>query len=560
MALAFRFIGVAILIAVPISAQHSGSNNSNSGGGSGSHNHCSGGGTNGPGNTAPAAVFPFEFRSIDGHDNNLLNPEWGAAETAMLRAFAAAYGDGLSSPAGSNRASARSISNIVAAQTSSIMSPRNASDFVWQWGQFLDHDIVETPGTSPEEVFDIEVPLGDPWFDPNATGVETIPLTRSGYYVLSGVRQQVNAITALIDASNVYGSDEVRQAALRTLDGTGRLRTSTGDMLPFNTGGLANAPSPSSIFFLAGDVRANEQVALTALHTLFVREHNVWADIVHSVLPALTGDQVYELARVVVGAEMQAITYREFLPILLGDRALPDYRGYRPGTNPGISNTFATAAYRVGHTMLSSQLLRLEANGQSHALGALPLADAFFDPQVLLATGVDPLLRGLALQRAQAIDPYVIDDVRNFLFGQPGSGGFDLAALNVQRGRDHGLPSYNDIRDETGQQRAQQFSDISHDSQVVARLSQAYASVNDVDAWVGLLAESPARHALVGRSLRSILADQFTRLRDGDRFWYEAYLPPNLANFINSQTLAVIIRRNTGIGAELPDDVFRVPE
>jgi len=534
-----RIVCSGALLAAAAPAQHSG-------GGHGQH--------------APAAVFPLEFRSIDGRDNNLQNPDWGAAETAMLRVFTAAYGDGSSTPAGAGRPSARAISNTVAAQAASIPSPRRASDFVWQWGQFLDHDLVETPLADPAEPFDIAVPLGDPWFDPNQMGGELIRLDRSGYHVVQGVRQQVNAITAWIDASNVYGSDEVRTAALRTLDGTGRLRTSAGDMLPFNTAGLPNAPDPSPTFFLAGDVRANEQVGLAAMHTLFVREHNVWAGVVRAALPALDGDEVFELARVMVGAEMQAITYREFLPLLIGRNALSDYDGYRPHQEPGIANAFATAAYRVGHTMLSPQLLRLDANGLPHALGPLPLANAFFDPQALLATGLDPVLRGLAQQRAQAIDPYVVDDVRNFLFGQPGSGGFDLAALNIQRGRDHGLPSYNELRQQAGRPKAHDWHDVSNDPQVVARLSQAYASVDDVDAWVGLLAERPAHHALVGRTLRAILRDQFERLRDGDRFWYEAYLPQVLVDFVDTQTLAVIIRRNTGVGGELQDDVFRVPE
>lgn len=562
MVLVVRLTGIVLSLVGAVVAQHSGGSGRGGQGPAGS-GHGSAGNNRGHGGGHPIAqpaVFPLEFRSIDGHGNNLQNPSWGAAEVAMLRTLGSDYADSTGSPSGSNRASAREISNLVAASPGSILSPRRASDFVWQWGQFLDHDLVETPGVWPGEAFDIAVPLGDAWFDPFETGTQTIPMNRSGYEMVKGVRQQVNFITALIDASNVYGSDAERQDALRTLDGTGRLLTSADDMLPFNVHGLPNAGGTSSTLFLAGDVRANEQIALTAMHTVFVREHNAWAGIVGDALPGLSGDDIYELARCVVAAEMQAITYREFLPVLLGRDALADYRGYRPSVDPGISNAFATAAYRVGHTMLSPQLLRLDAYGQPHPLGPLPLANAFFDPQVLLATGIDPVLRGLAAQRAQAIDPFVVDDVRNFLFGPPGSGGFDLAALNIQRGRDHGLPSYNDMREATGHPRAQRFTDLHPDPLIASRLSQAYASVDDIDPWVGLLAERPAPGALVGRTLRAILGDQFERARDGDRFWYEVYLPTTMVEFVNNQTLAVIIRRNTGIGAELPDDVFRVPQ
>jgi peroxidase len=544
--------GIAAVLASAIGAQHAGRSDHGSGG-PGSHRSSPmqpmrGARHGSRSGVAQAARFPLEFRAINGEFNNLKHPTWGAAEQVMLRAFGSYYADGASAPAGADRASARSISNLVASQSGSILNTGGATDFVWQWGQFLDHDIVETPGTSPREDFDIAIPVGDRWFDPLGTGTETIALNRSGYAMVQGVRQQVSAITAMIDGSNVYGSDVDRQAELRANDGTGRLRTSDGNMLPMDESG----------FFVAGDVRANEQVALTAMHTLFMREHNVWADLVHVTLPELTGDQVYELARCMVAAELQAITYREFLPVLLGRNALRGYRGYRPDVDPSISNTFATAAYRVGHTMLSSQLLRLDATGQGHELGPLPLQDAFFHPEVLLATGIDPLLRGLAAQQAQAIDPYVVDDVRNFLFGRPGSGGFDLASLNIQRGRDHGLPAYNVLRELMGQHPAQRFSDINADPEIVSRLAQAYGDVDSIDAWVGLLSEPPAHGALVGRTNQAILVDQFTRLRDGDRYWYEACLPTELALFINSQTLAVVIRRNTGIGAELPEDVFQV--
>ena len=95
----------------------------------------------------------------------------------------------------------------------------------------------------------------------------------------SNPAQQVNTITAYLDGSMIYGSDATRAAALRTFSG-GLLKTSAGDLLPFNTDGLAERQRRShfpddSQLFLAGDVRANENVELTALQTLFVREHNL---------------------------------------------------------------------------------------------------------------------------------------------------------------------------------------------------------------------------------------------------------------------------------------------
>jgi peroxidase len=510
-----------------------------------------------PGPVGVSAVFPLEFRTIDGVGNNVANPEWGAADTPFLRMVPDAYGDGASSPSGALRPNVRAISNTINAQIGSIPSADGASDFVWMWGQFLDHDLDETPGSAPTEVFDIQVPMGDPWFDPFATGVAVIPLARSGYDMVQGVREQVNAITTYLDASNVYGSDAARAQELRTLDGTGMLRTSPGDLLPYNTAGLSNAPSSAPNFFLAGDVRANEHVALTAMHTLFVREHNFWATFLANRGP-MSGEQMYQWSKAIVTAEMQAITYREFLPALLGPGTIPPYQGYQPNVDASIGNIFATAAYRFGHTMLSPQLRRLEADGSTHVSGDLPLASAFFDPTQLTSIGLEPYLRGLADQTAQEIDTHLVDEVRNFLFGPPGSGGFDLASLNLQRGRDHGLPNYNTVRAAYGRPMVTSWSQITSDAAGQARLSSIYASPDEIDPWVGLLSEDHAPGALVGPTLKVILADQFERIREGDRFWYQSYMPASLVVRLHYQTLAVIIRRNTAIGSELPDDVFHV--
>jgi hypothetical protein len=509
--------------------------------------------------TRRAARFPEEFRNITGVGNNGNHGDWGAAGVPFLRLTGADYENGHDSPAGQHRASARLISNAIVAQPGSIPNAAGASDFLWQWGQFIDHDLDLAPAASPAEPFDIAIPTGDPFFDPTSTGTATMALNRSAHQVVRGVREQINILTAYIDGSMVYGSDEERAQALRTLDGTGRLKTSAGNLLPFNVDGLPNAPGPGAEFFLAGDERVNEQIGLTAMHTLFVREHNFWADVVGAISPFLDDDGIYEFARAIVIGEIQAITYREFLPLLLGPRGVATYRGYRPGVNAGVSNEFATAAYRVGHTMLSPQLLRLDASGAEIPEGNLPLAEAFFRPDHVITAGIDPILRGLASQPAQEIDNFIVDAVRNFLFGPPGAGGFDLASLNIQRGREHGLAGYNQVRSEIGLRPVRRFRQINPDPAVQARLESAYPTVDDIDLWVGGLAEPHVRRAVVGPTFHAILKDQFERVRDGDRFWYQTYLPAFLVDLVEQQTLAVVIRRNTEIGAELQPDAFRLP-
>ena len=296
----------------------------------------------------------------------------GAAGTTLVRIIEPDYTDGVSSMAGADRPNPRAISNAVADQSESIPNPLGASGFLWQWGQFLDHDIDLTDGSDPPELSPILVPAGDAWFDPDAADDAEIPFNRSLYDFTTGTdtsnpREQINEITSWIDASNVYGSEVERADALRTLDGTGRLKTSEGNHLPYNTAGYPNAGGTSDSLYLAGDVRANKQVGLTAMHLLFVREHNRIADRLAQEHPDGSGDEIYEKARQIVGAEMQVITYREFLPALLGPGAIPPYHGYDPDVDGGISNLFSSAAYRFGHNALPDTLLRLDADGNEIA-------------------------------------------------------------------------------------------------------------------------------------------------------------------------------------------------
>lgn len=242
-------------------------------------------------------------RSIDGSGNNPLDASLGAAGTPFATALTPGYADGFDSPSGSDRPNARTISNEIFAQDGAIASTAGASNMLWMWGQFLDHDIDLTAGGSGE-AFDIAVPAGDAWFDPYGTGSQTIAMDRSAAADGTGTgpgnpRLQVNEVTAFIDASNVYGDDAARAAALRA-DG-GYLKVSAGDLLPYNTDGFDNANANpflgSADLFLAGDVRANENAGLTSMHTIFVREHNRIVDDLGQRFPGAAGDALYQGAR-----------------------------------------------------------------------------------------------------------------------------------------------------------------------------------------------------------------------------------------------------------------------
>jgi hypothetical protein len=213
----------------------------------------------------------------------------------------------------------------------------------------------------------------------------------------------------------------------------------------------------------------------------------------------------------------------------------------------------------MGHTMLPLFLARMDSQGREAPEGHLSLAQAFFVPAEIGENDIDSVLRGVAMTRAQQFDSMIVGEVRNFLFGPPGAGGFDLASLNIQRGRDHGLPDYNTIRGAFGLTRVANFEDVNPDPGVWQRLASVYAHCDEIDPWVGLLAEPPVEGGLAGATLRAVLVDQFTRTRDGDRFWYQAYLPADLVALVEQQTLATVLKRNTGIGSEVGHTPFIAP-
>ncbi len=505
------------------------------------------------------------MQSLDGTGNNVAHADWGSTSEQFLRRATAAYGDGLSSLSGADRPNERLISNqIFSDPVGGITNARDMSGFVYAWGQFLDHDLTLSDSATPAELISIAIPSGDPWFDPTGTGTASMPNLRTAYDPTTGTttpRQQVNSVTAFIDGSQIYGSDATRAAALREFAG-GRLKTSAGNLLPFNTAGLPNATiglTPDAELYLAGDVRANENPQLLALHTLFVREHNRLAAEAAARNPGWTDEQLYQHARRIVIAELQDITYTEFLPAVLGHGtpatiALQAYRGYRADVNAGISTEFATAAYRFGHSLLGDEVGFLDNQG-NEVRAALSLRDSFFNVSVVAAPGIDPILKYLASDRAQEMDAVVIDDVRNFLFGAPGQGGFDLAALNIQRGRDHGLPDYNSVRAAYGLPRVTSFAQISASPTVQQSLQATYGTVDKVDLWVGGLAEKHLPGSSLGATFTRIIVDQFTRLRDGDRFWYQNVLPAPVARSIQTTAFADILRRNTQL-TNLQADVF----
>ena len=522
----------------------------------------------------PFEMGNFEAPPIDGTGNNVENPDYGTPNTALLNRVSLAYSDGFSTPARADGTNPREISNTIAQQAENIPDPRGLSNLIWAWGQFLDHDLDLTPELSAEEAeaedrfINVPVPLGDSFLDPNGTGEVEIEIRDFVFLEGTGTdvsnpRQLPNVITAFIDGSNVYGSDEERTDFLRSFEG-GKLKSSEGNLLIFNDGTLENDnptnQDPTNLF-VAGDVRANENSVLTSLHTLMMREHNRLAEELAIAHPDWTDEQLFQRARQINVAQMQAIVYNEYLPALLGNDPLPEYTGYNPTINPGINRIFSTAAFRLGHTQLSSQVLRLDNNGEEIPEGNLTLSEVFFPGGgILQQAGIDPILRGIASSPAQKIDVKIIEDVRSLLFGfGPNATARDLAAINIQRGRHNGLADYNTVRETFGLERVTSFADITSDGELQSDLEQLYNSVDEIDPWIGMLAEDLRPGASVGETLFAILQEQFQRLRDGDRFYYENVLTPEEIEQIDRTHLSDIILRNTDTEA-IQENVFFVAD
>jgi hypothetical protein len=493
----------------------------------------------------------YMWRTFSGVSTNTINPSWGSSGISLERKSQSAYGDGISTFS-RTIPNPRTVSNIICKQSVNTSNTMNLTNMMWVWGQFLNHTIDLTSTNSSERV-DILTPSTPEEEFPG----RTIMFSRSSSVSNTLPREQPNTMSSYIDATNVYGFNDERSIALRMCDGTGKLKTSfsaTGEvMLPFNIDGLDNRPTKGSSFYLTGDVRANENICLLSMHTIFLREHNRLCDKFSIIYPSYDDELLYQLARKCVYSYMQNITYSEYLPSLLGKTAIPPYKTYNPEVNASAVTEFSTVGYRFGHSMIPENILVGPNKMET-------LATLFFNPSFASVNGIDNVIWGGCNQLMQQIDSKIVEGLRNFLFGPPTAIHLmDLASLNIQRGRDHGISGYNDVRVAYGLPRLTQFTQITSDIIVSTNLSSVYSSVDVIDPWIGCLSEDHLAGLPIGPLIYNILQDQFTRLRDGDRFWFlfDKSIPDNIMNEILNTKLSDIINRNSSV--KVHADVFHMP-
>jgi hypothetical protein len=610
---------------------------------------------------ASRAADSVPVRTLDGSSNNADHPSWGRAGTQYARVARPTYADGIGQMV--SGPPARYVSNRVFNDGGqNLFSENGISQWGWAWGQFIDHDIGlrdERPAEDASIPYDKHDKLED--FANNLGALAFSRTPAAPETGTSAPRQQINTLSSFIDASNVYGVTTDRLDWLRVgsvdgdpTDNAASLLLSPGGYLPRVTargdastappmdlmGALAGTPTKAVV---AGDVRANENVALTAIHTLFAREHNRIVDALAG--QRLSDEEKFQIARRVVGAEIQYITYNEFLPTL-GVR-LHGYRGYSSRVDATLTNEFAVVGYRA-HSMihgefeptvpadtfsqdeldnvLPAQGITVERNDDGTVTLVIPLVIAFGNPDLLEEIGEGPLLESLGEQQYKN-DEQIDNALRSVLFQVPKPNGksraacgapvvkpscfsvvADLGADDIQRGRDHGMPSYNDLRRAYGLAPVRSFTEITGESTaafpndpkidpskpiddpnildflelrdaqgnpvpvgseegavtgvrrstLAARLQAIYGDVDKIDAFVGMVSEKHVAGTEFGPLQLAIWRKQFEALRDGDRFFYlgdpvlEAIRRRYGITF--RRTLAEIAKLDAGV--TLPANVF----
>lgn len=540
----------------------------------------------------PDCNFPTVniFRTIDGTCNNLLKPLAGASGTAFKRLVPPVYEDGINSLRGTLQAqkkfptfspflppnpSPRLISETVIQNVTQDEIP--FTHLLMQWGQFLDHDLSLGPELEEEcvgcEFTEICQPIRVPDLD-RSFGIGTpnngtclpfrrsVPIFEFEKPLSFNPEEQLNDLTAFIDGSMVYGSRLEQSLPIRAFQGglllEGIRFPGKQPSLPIDTKNLVLCPNRMDCF-LCGEVRCNEQFSLSVMHTLWLREHNRCARELARINPFWEDEKLYQVCRSIVGALVQKITYNDYLPKVLGyknyDIFIGPYRGFDPLIDPSIPNSFATAAYRYGHSLIRPFFDRLNEDYLPLPIGPLKLVDAFFAPdQFRKSIGTDPIMRGWVSVNSRRMDEFLNSVLTTQLFQTPLSPGLDLASLNLQRGRDHGMSPYLIYRNFCFEKFGI-VSDFENDLTLV-RFLKLYGSLETLDLWIGGLAEERLQDGLLGATFACLFGLTFKGVREGDRFFWlnPGVFTPEQRRSIGTDSISRVICDNSdGIDFIQPD-------
>ena len=442
----------------------------------------------------------------------------------------------------SNHPFIKGITNLLCdqdAEFEGVVESRRVSNLFWLFGQFVSNSI-----GSQVSMEDKPRVFGQPG---QFVGV------RPSEFVLDkhGREQQINILSPYLDGSMIYGHTNAISESLRG---------SAGKLVTVNSPIHGNQMLPVNMDtdrFFSGDLRVNENVLLTAMHTLWHREHNYWAEKLKEDNPNWTSQHIFDTAKQIVIGEIQAITYREWLPLLLGTR---DLYGREPCRRSELKartfNEFATAVFRLGHTMVTDDFeARDTITGDVDFQKSLTLLEAFDQNSVggsIWENDIDVYLYGASLQESNRLDNRVIDALRGGLF--------DLAGFDLARGRNHKLASYQRLYQQVTGKDFSSYSQLTRSHGMQGAFSEAYGDpcCTPVDLWVAIVSEDKYGSSMLGKVGSHVVAEQFATFRDSDPYFYlwdEATVPYRAQ--IHNTRMSDVIRRNTHISWEdLGPNVF----
>ncbi|OCT89499.1 dual oxidase 2 [Xenopus laevis] len=489
------------------------------------------------------ANINWEVQRYDGWYNNLAHHSTGSPGSKLLRYIPAFYTDGVYQvPKEPEYPNPRSISNAVTKGKSALPSSRNLTVLAISFGYHMLSEVVFTGKPAcPAEFINIQIPGGDEVFDGKNTSKVVIPFQRSKWYPDTGrspnnPREHVNSVTAWIDGSAIYGSSHSWCDALRDFSG-GKLASGPDAKFPRYAKSdlpMIKVPNPSTGetgnngLYAFGNAMANESPFLQALGILWFRYHNYKAKEFAQKNTEWSDEVLFQHARKWVIAVYQNIVFYEWLPTFLS-RNVTAYSGYQQHADPSISPVFMVLLSQIINTMMPSgfymrnkDCVFQNVSGSNESVWpALRLCNNYWNrenPNLKNSSSIDELLMGMASQIAEKEDNVLANDLTDFYYGQIKYSRTDLFAASIQRARDLGLPSYNKICEYYQCPLLHDWENMK-DKDLGKKLASLYGNnIGKLEFIPGLLSEMDEN---LSNFSSNIILEQFYRLRDGDRFWFE---------------------------------------
>ncbi|CAH1100323.1 unnamed protein product [Psylliodes chrysocephalus] len=497
-----------------------------------------------------------KFRSISGGCNNLKHPNWGTIHSTYDRLILPNYGPSnsiRSAVSGNPLPNARLLSQNIF--TDKSVPDKEHTLVLMQYGQYVAHDMsftffADNPGkcctpslqlleNSPPECVSVEIPPNDPDYQIHNITCISVLRTQTNQNLNCSKHlkygEQLNAANNYLDLSVIYGSTDEESNSLRTFKG-GTLAMDFRDGYSWLTASQNRFECgfnlPTTRCYRAGDLRVDQNPQLTTLHILWAREHNRICYILQKLNPHWDDERLFQEARRIAIAQHQYITFYELLQLYFGQLLIRDSHiifdtdgyvdDYDDEMRPHVFNEHAQGAFRHFHGMVEGHLNLVSESGCPYR--TVNIRDTINSPHFIEeCDNFDGLCRGMTTQPPRSSDMFMVPEMSKFIFLTVAPVGSDLKAIDIQRAREHGLGTYNDMREFCGLRRARHFHHFLDviDEDRVELLRTFYEHPDDVDLPVGGSMERKVDGALAGPTTLCIMEKQFKRTRKSDRFWFE---------------------------------------